>query len=72
MDAQYRPIYDSDSYGRGVLKLGADLQCMSNQELIRMVGGSDHIALDAHDHMPENDAGVIYLLHLQALKFNSQ
>jgi hypothetical protein len=72
MDAQYRPLHDSDSYGRGVLKKPASDQWISNTELLQVIGqGASPIDLNSHDHMPENDAEVIYHLHLRALIVNS-
>lgn len=63
-EMQYRKVHDADSYARGRMRMGFDNQWMSNADLIKFLG----IDLDpeAHDHMPENDAELIYRLHYHA------
>ena len=65
-DGQYRNTHDADSYARGLMHYDATKQWMSNADLAKYIDATD-IDLDAHDHMPENDAQVIYKLHRRAL-----
>lgn len=69
-DGQYRNTHDADSYARGLMRYDASKQWMNNTDLAKYIDATD-IDLDAHDHMPENDAEVIYKLHRRALNANA-
>lgn len=61
---EYRSVHDADSYGRGYFKQGIDEVWFSNADAAKEWGAS----AEGHDHMPENDAEVIYRLHRAALE----
>lgn len=58
----YRPLHDCDNYARGYFNFGFDKPYVSNKNIIRILG----LNLDAsdHDHMPENDAELMYKVHV--------
>ena len=62
----YRNTHDCDSYARGYLGCGFDDVWVDNKELVENAGLD--VKTEDHDHMPENDARVIYLLHLKLVK----
>lgn len=64
-DKYYRPIYDTDSYARGVLGLQLDEEWTSDDQVMRELGFSVE---SIHDHMPEHDAEYIYRMHIATLK----
>ena len=64
---EYRNTHDSDSYARGFLGQGFDEVWLSNEFLVKHIKAD--INTDDHDHMPENDAKVIYLIHLNLIKY---
>lgn len=63
----YRVTHDADEYARGRLEYKADQQWVDNKSL-RSSTAAFHIDLDAHDHMPDNDAEVIYKLHRHVME----
>lgn len=58
----YRPNFDTDCYARGVEKMTYESLWVNDSDLIKKY----HLEVDtsAHDHFPENDAEVIYRLHV--------
>lgn len=58
----YRSNFDTDSYARGMEKMDYDSLWVSDDDLIKKY--EIPVDKDAHDHFPENDAEVIYRLHV--------
>ena len=58
----HRNVHDCDEYARGYFHLGFDKPYVTNRNIIRSLG----LKLDAsdHDHMPENDAELMYKVHI--------
>lgn len=63
---KYRPNFDTDSYARGMEKTKYDNLWLSDDDIITKY--KLNINKDAHDHFPENDAEVIYRLHLSLME----
>jgi hypothetical protein len=63
---QYQSTHDSDSYARGFFGMQYDKPWVSNKNVIRAL----KLELDAddHDHMPENDAELLYKVHMHLVK----
>lgn len=59
---EYRKVHDADSYGRGLLGYTVDQPWLGNRVIAKHIG-TGHINIDDHDHMPENDAEIIYKIH---------
>lgn len=65
---EYVCLHDSDAYGRGLLRQQFNDPWMSNARVLKYLGVA-HVDLEAHDHMPENDAEVIYRVHWNTVMF---
>ena len=60
----YTPVYDTDSYSRGVVHATYDKD-VYDSELIKKY----KLEIDQkYDHLPDNDAAYIYLFHTQLMK----
>ena len=59
---QYRSNHDSDSYARGLLRFSINKPWISNKHVIRTL--QLNLDADDHDHMPENDAELLYKLQV--------
>jgi hypothetical protein len=62
----YRNTHDSDSYARGYLKMSYNKPWISNKKIIQSLGLD--LDPDSHDHMPENDAELLYRLTVEINK----
>lgn len=61
-NGNYRPIFDTDSYARGVEKMGYKDLWVMDGDLVKKY--QLDVDTDKHDHFPENDAEVIYRVHV--------
>ncbi|CAH6420955.1 Hypothetical protein KVN_LOCUS82 [uncultured virus] len=65
---QYRCIYDTSSFSRGLLKMDYKNPILSDLEIINKYG----LSIQAiHDHYPENDAEYIYKLNIALINKNN-
>lgn len=63
-DLKFRPIFDIDSYTRGVLKMDYENQWTDDNVIIKKY---DLKLTPLEPHYPENDAQKIYELHIQLI-----
>lgn len=59
----YRNLHDCDSYARGFFHMKYDKPFASNSKIITALG-LNHLNAADHDHMPENDAELMYKIHI--------
>lgn len=62
----YRPNFDTDCFARGVEKMKYESLWVNDDDLIKKY--QLEVDKDSHDHFPENDAEVIYRLHVGLLQ----
>ena len=61
---KFRHVYDTDCYTRGVLGLKYDVKLTNDDDIITKFG----LKIDAeHNHLPDDDAEYIYLLHMNII-----
>lgn len=68
-DGKFRPIYDTDSYARGVTMMDYSNPWVNDEELIKK---HDLEIKAKKDHYPENDAEYIYELHIKLVNIFSK
>ncbi len=62
---EYRPIFDSDNFSRGLLRMTYEDMWVSDTHVREKLNFSNTIT---RDHYPENDAEYIYTQHLVTIK----
>lgn len=63
----FRPIYDTDCYSRGLLKMKYDSVWINDSD-VRNHFNINLNYLKNNNHMPDNDAEYIYINHITLLK----